>query len=51
MTKQSRFFDVKMGVYDNEEVCELVGTYMFFLISEKYYKKDFAICREKGLEE
>ena len=39
MKKQSGLLDVTMGVYDGAEVCELVGTYMLSLISEKYNKK------------
>ena len=38
-----------MGAYDGAEVCELVGTYMFSLISEKYNKKDFGLYRDDGL--
>ena len=47
--KQSALFDVTMGAYDGAEVCELVGTYMLFLISEKYNKKDFGLYRDDGL--
>ena len=39
MKKQSSLFDVTMGAYDGAEVCELVGTYMLSVISEKYTKK------------
>ena len=46
--KQSGLFDVTMGAYDGLEVCELVGTYMLSLISEKY-KKDFGVYRDDGL--
>ena len=35
MKKQSGLFDVTMGAYDGPEVCELAGTYMLSLISEK----------------
>ena len=34
------FFDITMGAYGGAEVCELIGTYMLFLISEKHNKKD-----------
>ena len=37
--KQSSLFDITMGAYDGAEVCELVGTYMLSVISEKYTKK------------
>ena len=45
MKKQSGLFDVTMGAYNGAEVCELVGTYMLSLISEKYNKKilDFIV--------
>ena len=49
MKKQSGLFDVTMGAYDGAEVCELVGTYMFFRISEKYNKTDFRLCRYERL--
>ena len=49
MKKQSGLLDVTMGVYDGAEVCELVGTYMLSLISEKYNKKDFGHYRDDGL--
>ena len=42
-------FDVKMGAYDGAEICELVGTYMLFLISEKYNKKEFGLYRNDGI--
>ena len=32
MKKQSGLFDVTMGAYDGAEVCELVGTYVFFIV-------------------
>ena len=48
MKKQSGLFDVTMGAYDGAEVCELVGTYMLSLISEKYNKKDFGLYRDDG---
>ena len=38
-----------MGAYDGAEIWELVGTYMLFLISEMYNKKDFRFYRDDGL--
>ena len=38
-----------MGAYDGAEIWELVGTYMLFLISEMYNKKDFRLYRDDGL--
>ena len=49
MKKQSGLFDVTMGAYDGAEVCELVGTYMLSIISDKYNKKDFGLYRDDGL--
>ena len=43
MKKQSGLFDVTMVAYHGAEVCELVGTYMLPLISEKDNKKDFGL--------
>ena len=47
--KHSGLFDVTMGAYDGAEVYELVGTYILFLISEKYNKKDFGLYHDDGL--
>ena len=49
MKKQSGLFDVTMGAYDGAEACELVGTYMLSLISEKHNKKDFGVYCDDGL--
>ena len=43
MKKQNGLFDVTMGVYDNAKVCELLGTYMLSVISEKFSKEDFRL--------
>ena len=50
MKKQSGLFDVTMRAYDGGEVCELVGTYMLSLISEKYNKNDWGLNRDRGLK-
>ena len=42
-------FVVIIGAYDSAEACEVVGTYMLSLISEKYDKKDVALYRNDGL--
>ena len=39
-------FDDTVGAYDDAKVCELVGTYMLFVISEKYNKKYFGLNRD-----
>ena len=38
-----------MGAFDGAEVCELVGTYLLFLISKKYKKSDIGLYRDDGL--
>ena len=38
-----------MEAYGSVEVCELVGTYMLSLTSEKYNKKDFRLYCDDGL--
>ena len=48
MKKQSGLFNVTMGAYDGAKVCELKGTYIPSLISEKYNHKDFGLYRDKG---
>ena len=49
MKKQSGLFEATMGAYDGAEVCELVGTYMIFLISQKHNKKYSGLYRDDGL--
>ena len=39
-----------MGPYDGAEVCELVGSVLFFHLSNKYIKKDIGLYRDDGLE-
>ena len=38
-----------MGAFDEAEVCELVGTYMLNVLSKKYNKNNFGLCRDDGL--
>ena len=38
-----------MGAYDGAEICELVGTYLLHLISEKYPKENIGLYRDDGL--
>ena len=49
MKKQSGLFDVTMAAYDGAEVCELVGTYMIFLMSQKNEKKYSGLYCDDGL--
>ena len=51
LASQNGLFDITMGAYDGAEVYELVGTYMLFLILEKYDKKGFGLYRNDGLGE
>ena len=47
--KQGGLFDVSMGAYNGDEVCELVGTYMLNLLSKKCSKIDLSLYRYDGL--
>ena len=38
--RDSGLFYVTMGVYDEAEVCELVGNYLLYELSKLYEKKD-----------
>ena len=38
-----------MGAYDGVEVCELVGTFLLYKLSLKYYKNDISLYRDDGL--
>jgi hypothetical protein len=47
--KESELFDVTMGAYDGAEVCELVGIFILYQISQFYNKNDFVLYRDDGL--
>ena len=47
--KEGGLFDVTMGAYDGAEICELVGTYLLSIISQKYNKNDIGLYRDDGL--
>ena len=34
--KESGLFDVTIGAYDGAEVCELVGNFLLYQLSDKY---------------
>ena len=38
-----------MGAYDSAEVCELVGSFLFHQLSNKYDRKDIGLYRDDGL--
>ena len=40
-------FDVTMGAYDGAEVCELVGTFLLFQLSQHYKGRFRAISRRR----
>ena len=42
-------FDVAMGSNDGAEICELVGIYILYLISQKYLMDDTGLYRDDGL--
>ena len=47
--KESGLFDVTMVAYDGTEVCEFVGSYLIYQLSNKYNKKDIGLYRDDGL--
>jgi hypothetical protein len=47
--KESGIFDVTMGAYDGAEVCELVGTFLLYLIGLIYDKRNIGLYRDDGL--
>ena len=47
--KQGGLFGVLMGAYEGAEVCELVDTYVFNVLSKKYSKNNFGLYRDIGL--
>ena len=49
MKNDSRLFDVSMGAYNGVEVCELVGTFIFYKLSLKYNKNDIGLYCDDGL--
>ena len=49
VNKKKEKFDVAMGAYDGAEVCELVGTYLLSLLSEKYNVDEIRLYRDDGL--
>ena len=49
LKKEGGSFDVTMGAYDGEEVCELIGIYMLHLIWKKYESKNIELYRADGL--
>ena len=47
--KKGGLFDVTMGAFDGAEVCELVGSYMLNLLSERCSKNETGLYRDDGL--
>ena len=47
--RDAGLFDVTMGAFDGAEVCELVGTYLLFLISRTEKKGNIGLYRDDGL--
>ena len=47
--KKDGLFDVKMGAYDDTEVCELVGKFLLDKICEKYEKNSIGLYHDDGL--
>ena len=47
--KECGSFDVTIGAYDGEEVCELIGIYMLYLIGKKFNSKNIGLYRDDRL--
>ena len=47
--KNTNLFDVTMGAYDGAEVCELVGLFLLFQLSNKFDKNNIGLYRDDGL--
>ena len=47
--KKYGLYDEAMGVYDEAEVCELVGIFFLVKISEKYDRSNIDLRHENGL--
>ena len=47
--KKDDLFDVKMGVHDGAEVCEVVGTFLLDKNSVKYDKNSIGLYLDNGL--
>ena len=47
--KDNSDFDVTMGNYDGAEVCELVGRYLFNLLTNEFGKNNIGLYRDDGL--
>ena len=46
---QNNHFDVTMGLYNGDEVCELIGMFMLHLFSSKYNVNNIGLYRDDGL--
>ena len=42
-------FDVTMGSYDGEEICELLGRSIFDSVAKRFDKENVRLYREDGL--
>ena len=49
--RESGLFDVIMGAYDGGEVCELVGSFLLYVLSLKYNKINIGLYRKEMLLE
>ena len=46
---EGRLFDVTMGKFDGEEVCEIVHIFLLYQLSKSYNEKDIGFYRDKVL--
>ena len=47
--KHSNNFDVTMGSYDWDEVCQIIGIFILSLIGNKYNPNNIGLYRDDGL--
>ena len=49
MKKGNDIFDVSMGALDGAEVCELIGIFLLYILSQKHNKDNTGLYRDDGL--
>ena len=49
MKKGEDIFGVTMGAYDGAEVCELIGIFLLFQLSELFNRINLGLYRDDGL--
>ena len=47
--KRRGFFDVDMATFNRAEICELLDNFLLHKLSEKYERKNLALCCDDEL--